>query len=164
MEVIKLRRSIRSFEDRRVPGDMVEELLRAAMQAPSAKNQQPWRFMVLEDRELLDKLAEGLTYGKMLAQAPLALLMLADTRDLASPDRWPQDLAAATQNVLLQATGLGLASVWVSLYPDDGREGHVKKLLDLEEHLVPFSIVALGYSERKPHFIDRYDEDKVIKK
>lgn len=161
MELINMRRSIRSYLDKPVEEEKIELLLRAAMQAPSAMNQQPWRITVIEDRELLDELAEGLLYGKMLAQAPLAFLMVADTEDLRSPKRWPQDMAAATQNVMLRATELGLGSVWVSLYPDDLREGHVRGLFDIQEPLVPFCIIALGYSDKDPWYEDRFDEKKV---
>lgn len=164
MEVINIRRSIRNYESRPVPEEKIDLLVRAAMQAPSAMNQQPWRILILEDRRILDSLAEELIYGKMLKKAPLALLMLADVRELPSPGRWPQDMAAATQNVLLQATKLGLGSVWVSLYPDDEREGHVRRLLELEEHLVPFSIVSLGYPKEKLRFVDRYDQAKILRR
>ncbi|NLY73298.1 MAG: nitroreductase family protein [Tissierellia bacterium] len=161
MEVINTRRSVRSYQDRQVEEEKIELLLRAAMQAPSAMNQQPWEFIVVEDRAILKGLSEKLTYGKMLAEAPLAIILLANTKSLKSPLRWPQDMAAASENILLQATKLGLGSVWVSLYPDDEREGYVREILGVKEPLVPFNIISIGYPKEKMKFIDRFDRNKI---
>lgn len=155
------RRSVRRYEDRPVEEEKIERLLRAAMQAPSAKNQQPWEIVVVEDRGLMTALAEELEYGKMLAHSPLCFVMLGSTRKLSSPLRWPQDLSAATQNVLLQATQEGLGAVWVSLYPEESRMQLIVETLELPEFLVPFNIIALGYPAEFPPPIDRFNPQKV---
>ncbi|NLY36569.1 MAG: nitroreductase family protein [Tissierellia bacterium] len=155
------RRSVRHYRQRAVEEEKIELLLRAAMQAPSAKNQQPWEIIVLENRKIMKELALGLDYGKMLDHAPLCFIMLGNMDNLKSPLRWPQDLAAATQNVLLEATEIGLGSVWVSLYPDEQRMGHVREVMDVEESLIPFNIIALGYPQEFPAPVDRFDRSKV---
>lgn len=155
------RRSVRLYEDRPVEEEKIQLLLRAAMQAPSAMNQQPWEIIVLENKDKMKELAQGLDYGKMLAQAPLSFVMMGNTENLKSPLRWPQDLAAAVQNVLLEATELGLGSVWVSLYPDELRINLIRDVLGVAEPLVPFNIIALGYPREFPTAIDRFDRSKV---
>lgn len=116
-EAILTRRSVRQYTSHLVPKKVVKRLLSAAMQAPSAGNQQPWHFIVVTRREQLNAMAEVLPKGKMLAQAPLGIMVCADTTDLKHQDYWVQDCAAATQNLLLAAHASGLGAVWLGVYP-----------------------------------------------
>ena len=116
MDFILTRRSIRQYTDRPVSDELVTQLLRAAMAAPSAKNQQPWHFVVVRDRELLEVIAQSTPYSGMTRAAQLAVVICAapDERD---PGYWPQDCSAATENLLIAANALGLGAVWLGYYP-----------------------------------------------
>lgn len=158
---IMSRRSIRKFESRGVAPDDVDIVLRAAMAAPSAGNQQPWRFIVLTDRERLDAAAETTPYGAMLRQAAFALVVCADTHDLKHEVMWQQDCAAATQNALLAAHAIGLGAVWLGYWPKMERVTPLKELLGMPEGVEPLSVLAMGHpAEEKPP-ADRYDAAKV---
>lgn len=162
MEVIFTRRSIRKYKEQPVEKEKIEKLLRAAMQAPSAVNQQPWEFMVVEDRDNLDKLSQLTPYSKMLAHAPLAIIVLANMNNLRAPNYWQQDLGACTQNILLEATYVGLGSVWLGVAPDEERMNNIIDMFDLPNDILPFCVISIGYPEGEENrFIDRFDERKI---
>lgn len=161
LQQILVRRSIRSFTDQEVVDETVKILLRAAMQAPSAGNQQPWRFVVVRDRQVLEKLADMSPYAGAAAGAALAVVVLGDAAGCPFAQNWAQDCAAATQNLLLEATHQGLGSVWLGVYPEKDREEKVARVLNVPEGITPFAVVALGYSKQANEFVDRYDPEKV---
>ena len=97
MDAIFQRRSIRKYKNTPVEKEKIELLLRAAMQAPSAGNQQPWEFIIVENKETLKKLSNVSPFSKMLAAAPLAIVLLANKNNMRYPEYWQQDMAAATQ-------------------------------------------------------------------
>ena len=155
------RRSIRKYTREPVPDESVELLLRAAMSAPSAGNEQPWEFVVIHDRQLLDHIPSVHPYSHMLKEAPLAILVCADLSRKKYEQYWIQDCAAATENILVEAAALGLGSVWLGVYPMDTRVEGIRRILGLPEHVVPFSLVAIGHpAETKPP-ADRYDAARV---
>lgn len=123
LDVIATRTSVRAYRDCPVGADTVELLLRAAMAAPSAMNRQPWVFVVVDDKALLQKFADSLQYAKMAASAPLAVVVCADlTRNPgASGDWWVMDASAASENLLLAAHAVGLGAVWTGVYPRSER-------------------------------------------
>jgi nitroreductase len=161
LEAIRTRRSIRQFESRPVPGELVEELLRAASSAPSANNQQPWCFVVVDDRGLLDQVPPINPYAAMCRQAPLAILVCGDPRLEEFPGYWVQDCAAAVQNMLLAAHARGLGAVWTGVYPREDRIRGLRKLLGVPEPVVPMALVVLGYPAEHVPPEDRYREDRV---
>ena len=156
------RRSVRIFKDQAVETEKVERLLRAAMQAPSAKNRQPWEFLVVTDEADRKAVAGMSVYTPFCADAPLLIITMADTTK-SGRDRgfFPQDLSAATQNILLQAVEEGLGACWCGFYPDEKRYTAVQKHFELPEHIVPFSVIAVGYGEQENRFIDRYQPERV---
>jgi len=155
------RRSIRKFETRGVAPDDVDTILRAAMAAPSAGNQQSWRFVVLTDRERLNAAAETTPYGAMLRDAAFALVVCADTRELKHPGMWQQDCSAATQNALLAAHAIGLGAVWLGYWPKMERVTPLKELLGMPEGVEPLAVLAMGHpAEEKPP-AGRYDPAKI---
>lgn len=161
MEGIFTRRSIRKYTGAPVSDEQVTELLRAAMAAPSAGNQQPWAFVVVRDRRVLGVIAEANPYGGMAREASVAIVICADmTRD-QRPGFWAQDCAAATQNLLLAANGLGLGAVWCGTYPREERMGPIAQVLGLPEHIIPFAVVPVGYPAERPAPANRYDPDRV---
>ncbi|MDW7754170.1 MAG: nitroreductase family protein, partial [Brevefilum sp.] len=115
LEAIFTRRSVRDFKHDPVSDNDLNDLLRAAMQAPSAKNEQPWHFIVIDDPEILHAIPEFHPYSKMLMDAPLAILVCSDRKLETKRASWLQDCSAATQNILLAAHALGLGAVWLGI-------------------------------------------------
>ena len=161
LEALLTRRSVREYTDEPVSEEAVERLLKAAMAAPSARNQQPWRFVVVRDRSLLKEMAEVSPNGAMIARAQVALLICADLDLVKSEGYWIQDCAAATQNALLAAHAIGLGAVWCGLYPREARVTGVSRVFALPERLVPFSVVAVGHPKGVPAAVDRFDPTRV---
>jgi len=162
LEAILTRRSIREYTSQAVPDELIKKLLSAAMQAPSAGNQQPWHFIVVTERNQMNSLADALPFGKMLHTAPLAIAVCADFEAARYPDYWVQDCSAATQNLLLAAHALGLGAVWLGVYPLEERMAGVKQILGLPEQVIPLCIVALGYPAAVPEPpVMRFDEARV---
>ena len=162
-EAILTRRSIRQFEDRPVPDELIEKLLRAAMSAPSARNSQPWYFIVLTDRQLLRQASTVNPYAGMAAKAPLAILVCADTRLEKSSGYWPVDCAAAVENMLLAAHGLGLGAVWTGVWPRQERMDGFRRLFNLPEPVFAHSMVVVGYPAEQPSPEDRYQPERVYR-
>ena len=161
LEAIHTRRSIRKYRDEPVPDELVERILAAAMMAPSARNGQPWQFVVIRDRELLVEIPRFQPFAQMAAQAPLAILICGDLQLEGSPGYWPIDCAAATQNLLLAAHDLGLGAVWTGVYPREERMNGFRRLLNLPDHVIPHSLVPLGYPGESRASESRYRADRV---
>ena len=162
MKEIFTRRSIRKYTDQAIDDQTIEKLLRAAMQAPSAVNQQPWEFVVLKDKTIMEKILEFHPYSTPLKTASCAIIVC--MKPSKTPQLAPycaQDCSAATQNILLEATHLGLGSVWMGVYPDEARLSATRALINAPEDITPFCIIALGYPAEQPTFIDRYDSQRV---
>jgi nitroreductase len=161
MEAIFSRRSIRKFTSEGVPEQTIEELLKAGMAAPSAGNQQPWQFVVIDDRKILDEIPTVHPYSAMLKEANVAILVCGDPKAEKHKGYWVQDCSAATQNILIAVEALGLGAVWLGVYPREDRVAGIRKLLGLPEHIVPLSLIPVGYKgEQKPP-ANRYDASRV---
>lgn len=160
-EVLATRRSIRSFQKKEVPAELLEQLVRAAMLAPSAGNQQPWHFIIVTDRERLDRVPSFQPYAKMITQAPAAIVVCGDPEGRKWPAFWVQDCSAATQNLLLAARDLGLGTVWTGLFPEEDRIRGARKLFAIPEHIIPFAIVPIGWPNGKFSAQDRFKPELV---
>ena len=161
MEAILTRRSIRKYTDQPVSDDLVTGLLRAAMAAPSAQNQQPWHFIVVRDRKLLEAISTAQPYAGMARDAQLAVVICGDLSLEKSPGLWAQDCAAATENLLVAANAVGLGTVWSGTYPREERVANVRALFGLPDHVVPFAIVPIGYPAEHPGPSDRFDPSRI---
>lgn len=161
LEAILTRRSIRTFADRPVPDDTVTQLLRAAMAAPSARNQQPWEFIVVRDRARLEALAVAQPNAGMVRRAPLAVVVCANLERVKSEGYWIQDCAAAVQNLLVAAHSLGLGAVWSGTYPREERVANVRTLFALPDGIVPFAVIAIGYAAESIKPADRFEAERV---
>lgn len=159
LELMYARRSIREYTDEPVEDEQVETMLKAAMAAPSAQDLRPWHFVVVRKRKLLDRLAKVHKYAYMLEKAPLAVVVCGDEE--VSERHWVEDTCAATQNLLLAATALGLGGVWISVYPSKKRQKDVRDLLDIPDHIGVLCLVAIGHpaAEEKPR--TQYDPRRV---
>lgn len=160
MSFILNRSSIREFKETPIEQDKITELLKAAMQAPSAKNQQPWEFIVIDDKSILLELSKTSTGSWPLNSATCAIIPMLMPSTL-SPHFRVQDLSAATENILLEATNLGLGSVWIGIYPLEDRLSHVEKTLKISGESHPFSIIALGYPLKEKTVKERFDISRV---
>jgi len=162
-DAIFTRRSIRKYTPQTVPEELVTELLKAAMAAPSAGNEQAWQFVVIRDRALLNAVPTFHPYTTMLKYASVAILVCGDLSREKFKGFWVQDCSAATQNILLAATARGLGAVWTALYPMEDRVAGMRRLLDLPEHIIPLALVPIGYPAEHPGPADRFDEERVHK-
>jgi len=161
MEALRTRRSIRKFEDRPVPGETVRQVLDAAMMAPSAGNAQPWQFVVVDDRALLEDVAAIHPFVKMAPQAPLGILVCGDLSKEKYAGYWVQDCSAAMQNLLLAAHGLGLGAVWTGVHPMEDRVAAYRKLFNLPGHVIPLGFAPLGWPAQAPASRSRFLEDRI---
>ena len=159
IEAILSRRSIRKYTGQKIPESLVEELLKAAMSAPSATNKQPWSFIVINEREILDKIPAFHPYADALYLAPLAVVVCGDSK--SQPAFWVQDCAAASENILLAAHAVGLGAVWLSVYPREERVRNLRDLLGLPENIIPLSIISLGYPAEQKKPANRFSPDKI---
>ena len=161
LEAMHTRRSIRKFTGEPVGVEQMDMLLRAAMAAPSAGNAQPWRFIVVTDRALLDKVPDIHPYAAMCRQAPAAVLVCGDPTLERYKGFWVQDCAAAVQNLLLAARSLELGAVWTGIYPDEGRMRGIRELFAVPEHIMPLALIPVGPTDQPSAHKDRFRADRV---
>lgn len=156
------RRSVRRFTPQPVTGEQIEALLKAAMAAPSAMNLKPWRFVVVQDPERLEALRGVSPYSRIVA--PLAICVCGDLggiKSLVSKRFWVQDCSAATQNLLLAATALGLGAVWCGVHPLEAESKRVSKILNLPERASPLNVIFIGHPAEQREPRTQYDPKNV---
>jgi nitroreductase len=162
LTAIMTRRSVRSFTSEPVTDAQLETVLRAAMAAPSAGNEQPWRIVVTRDHDTLARWAHATPFARPLAGAAVGLAICGETVDQKHGGFWVDDCGAATQNVLLAAHALGLGAVWIGVHPSKLMVANLRRILKPPRSVTPFALVALGHPERTPEPVDRYREDFVV--
>jgi nitroreductase len=158
IQTIRMRRSIRKYTGEPVGEEDVRVLLEAAMSAPSANNSQPWHFVVVTERQTLDALAAVHPYGKMLSQAPLCIAVCGEP---AASGHWEQDCSAATENLLLAVTALGLGAVWLGVHPREQRVAAIGEVLGLPQGIVPLNLLSIGHPAEEKEPRTQYDEARV---
>ncbi len=163
LEAILSRRSIRKYTSEQVTDQEIDIILQAAMAAPSSGNARPWHFIVIRKHETLEEIARCHPYAGMLPQAQAAILVCADEKLENHPGRWPQDCAAATENILLAAHGQGIGAVWIGLHPEIERIPVIKKLFALPSTVHPLSLVALGRPNEKKLPPHRFKPERIHK-
>jgi len=161
MKALYSRRSIRLYGSKSVPHNMIQDILRAAMCAPSAGNERPWHFIILTDRSTLDEITRFHPFAAMVKQAHIAILVCGDIMLEKHKGYWVLDCSAATQNLLIAAHAKGLGAVWCGIYPSEDRVTNFKKLLNLPAHVVPFSLVPIGFPAEEKQAVDRYDSSRI---
>lgn len=158
------RTSIRSFTEQPVADYLQWALLHAGMSAPSGVNKQPWEFILIDDKIILEQLADALPYAKMAAKAPMAIVVCGNAeRFLEGIDStlWIQDLAAVSENILLAAHALGLGAVWTCLFPHEERMAEAKRILDIDDTIIPFNLIPVGYPEKEHAPINKWHPERV---
>jgi nitroreductase len=155
------RRSIRRYTAEPVTDVQIRRLLDAAMAAPSAGNGQPWHFIVVTDRAMLDRIPDVHPFAAMVRQAPLAIVVCGDTGNERYGCYWVQDCSAASENVLVEARLLGLGAVWLGVHSRPEREVAVRELFGIPAGVEPLAIIAVGHpAESKPP-AERYLDERV---
>ena len=159
LSAIYNRKSVRSFiKDRPVSDEDVQALIKAGMSAPSGKDTRPWEFAIINDRSILDKMAEELPTAKMLSQAPMAIVVCGDT---IRSSYWYLDCSAATENILLAAEAMELGGVWTAAYPYRDRMATVIKHTNMPAQVLPLAVIPIGYPMGNHSVKDKYDEKKI---
>jgi nitroreductase len=161
MDAILSRRSIRRYTAEAVPDEVIKELLEAAMSAPSANNEQPWHFVVIKERRILDKIPDYHPFSSMLREAPMAIVVCGQPKSETSQRFWVQDCSAATQNILLAAQARGLGTVWLGVFPNEKRIEPTRKLLGIPAQVTPLCVISIGYPAEKKPPAKRYNPKKV---
>lgn len=159
MSLLLKRASVREFTPEPVKEDEIKKLLTAAMQAPSAHNQQPWEFIVIQDEKIKEQLSKASSGAWMIKEAPLCIVVIMKNSE-KSPLMRPQDCSAATQNILLEAVNLGLGAVWIGVYPLEERYTYINELLNITNETA-FSMIAIGHPKKDKQIKIRYDESLV---
>jgi nitroreductase len=160
MNSIFHRISVRKYQAKDVEQEKIEKLLRAAMAAPSACNQQPWEFYVVTNQDVIKALSEASPYANCAAEAPVIFVPCFRSVGIA-PEYFNIDLSAAVENLLLEADAQELGAVWMGISPDAGRMEAVRKVLGIPSGLNPFALVPCGYPAEERSQEDRYEENRV---
>ena len=163
LENIHSRKSVRQYTSEPVSEADIQTILKAAMAAPSAVNFQPWRFVVVTEREQLDAMAEILPYAKMLRQAPAAIVVCGETMWMGGNENpyWQQDCAAATQNLLLAVEALGLGAVWTGVYPNQDLYPKLHNYLNLPSTVQPFCCIPVGHPAGNEQPKDKWKPENI---
>lgn len=163
MNAIYQRSSVRRFTDEAVSPDDIEKLMRAAMAAPSAGNQQPWEFYIARDETTRMALAASSPYAGPAKHAPCVIAVCTRTEGLRFPPCAPLDMSAAVENILIEAAHLDLGAVWLGIAPEKDRMNAVEVALGSPKGIEPFALVAVGHPEHRPEpkGPTRYDETRV---
>lgn len=159
-ETIFTRRSVREFTDKPVKDETINKLLEAAMYAPSATNSQPWHFIVVKDKNMLQKIAAEIKSAQPCDEANIVIIPCADL-SLEYKNNWPLDTAAATQNILLAARALKLGAVWCGIYPNPDKAAIISKLFKLPQNIAPLCVIPIGYTDIKQEDVKRFQPDRI---
>jgi nitroreductase len=163
LQFIFSRRSIRKYENREIPAEMLNDLLEAAMAAPSAVAKDPWHFLLIQDRATLTEIVKILPNAQMLSQAPAALIVCGDINKahLNELSYLQQDLSAAVENILLAANALGLGSCWIGIHPRPERLSGIRNLFSFPENIIPMCGIALGWPAENPAPRTRFNPERI---
>ena len=143
MDTIRIRRSVREFTSEAISDSDIKKIIEAGICAPSAMNQQPWEFIVINQQEVLNKLSEKLS--PLYAKSKVSIILCMRKNNLKSPTRTPQDMSACMQNMMLEATKLNIGSCWIGTYPDPARMNPLSTILNIPSDIEPFCGLVLGH-------------------
>jgi nitroreductase len=163
LEAIYMRRSVRSFTGQAIPRESLMKILKAGMAAPSARNIQPWAFVTVMDRNLLNSLCERLPYAKMLDKAGAAIIVcgVPGKDEVYGGKYWIMDCSAAAENILLACHAMGLGAVWTAVYPNEDRIAAVKDIIGVPEDVKPLTVIPIGVPKDKGKVTDKFKEENI---
>ena len=161
MKAIFERRSVRQYTDQKVDQETIKKILAAGFSAPSARNEQPWQFIVVENKDTLKDMSTLTPYASMLKNAAFGMVVCSDTSHHLNIPYDLQDCAAATQNMLVEANALGIGSCWIGGYPNEDRLENMRKYFHLPDHIQPLWMISFGYpaDQKKPE--NKWDDCKI---
>lgn len=165
LENIFARRSVRSYTEQPVSRQILDTLARAGMAAPTGMAREPWAFVLIDQRSVLDSLAAGLPSAQMLKGAQAAIVVCGNTDKApmeVDANYWVQDCSAATENILLAAQAVGLGAVWTGAWPRADRMAHVIKTLNLPSNLIPLNVIAIGYPKGDEQAKDKFKSENIF--
>lgn len=157
------RRSVRKYQiDKKIPQADIEDILKIAMYAPSGCNRQPWEFIVVDDKKIIDKMIAAHSHASFLKEASAGIVVCGDTTRELDEGFWVVDCSAATQNLLLALHGRGMGGCWCAIYPYEERMKEFQQILNLPENIKPLALVVAGYpAHTPPQPKDRFDAEKI---
>lgn len=161
LECILKRRSIRHFTDQNIEPEVLEIILKAGFNAPSAHRLHPLDYIIIKEKKHLHELADLMTYGRPLREAACAICVVGDHDKQELFDFLCQDAAASMQNMALMATDLGVASVWIGVSQSYPNLAELDAYLGCPQHIKCMSILALGYTLVNKEANDRYALHKI---
>lgn len=153
--------SVRTYQPQEVEAEKIEKMLRAAMAAPSAHNQQPWEFYVVTDKEKIAQLSKATPYTTPAGNAQLVFVPCMRRENLPSPEYAQIDMSACVENLLIEADELGLGACWMGIAPHEDRMDLVNKILDIPDTLTAFCLVSCGYPAFEKKQKDRFEEARI---
>jgi len=158
------RRSIRKYTGEKIDEEVIRSMIKAGMYAPSANNRRPWHFIIVDEREILDKIMKVHPYSSMLSEASHAVIVCGDEKLENGPGYYIIDCSAATQNILLAAHALGYGAVWLGVEPRSERKHAIRQIFGLPDHIYPVSIISIGVPVKIPEKIpSRFEPVKIRK-
>lgn len=156
------RRSIRKFENKEVPEEIVTILLHAAMNAPSACNQRCWHFVVVRNQDIKDQLSQIHGGYHAIKNAPVSILVCGEPKAATLPSFWEHDCAAAAENILIAAQSMGLGAVWQGANPAEPEQiDMVCRYALLPKGITPLTIISIGYPAETINKKDKFDRNKI---
>ena len=161
IEAIKTRRSIRKYLNKSIPNKTAYELIEMGMNAPSAGNEKPWHFVIIDKYEIFKKITNFHPHSDMLKEAAIAILVCFDINLEKHTGMAVQDCSAATENILIAANAKGLGAVWLGIYPRLERIEGMKKILNIPENIIPVSLISIGYPKEEIIKENRYDKTRI---
>ena len=161
-DLLKNRRSIRKYLSKAIETDKIDLITKAALMSPSSKRGNPWEFIIVQNTETLQKLADCRPHGsQFLAEAPLGIIVIADT---TKTDVWMEDASIAAIILQLQVQDLGLGSCWIQVYgrkkeDEITTESYIRNLINIPDHYAVLCIISIGYANEERN---SYDENKLL--
>lgn len=161
LDAILTRCSIREYQNKTVPDQIINQLLLAAMSAPSAMNAQPWEFLVINDSKILKEIPKISSHADMAEKAPLSILVCGNLDYEISSDTWHLDCSASVQNLLLAAHANGLGAVWTAVYPKEKLIKDFMSLLNIPLNIIPHTLIPIGYPLKKEKHKDKFKVERI---
>lgn len=161
LEALKTRRSIRKYKDKPVSNNLLEQIIEYGMYAPSAVNKQPWHFIIFRNEDTINELINVHPNAAMLKQADSGILICYDKTLEHDKGYGIIDCSAATQNMLLAAHDMGLGACWIGIHPRQQRISALAEAFKLPEHIIPFAVVSVGYSNETKNTPDRLRKERI---
>lgn len=159
---IHSRKSVRTYTDQSVDRAILTDIVKAGMAAPSGMDRRPWEFVIVDNREILDKLSEGSPYAKMLLTAPAAIIVCGNMDEATGGSfYWYLDCSAAAQNILLATEAMGLGGTWTAAYPYEERMNIIREAVNLPSNIGALCVIPIGYPTGKEMPKNKYNEAKI---